>query len=630
LPGGLAEGINLHFHIRPRIMFTGQDAALQSAATAARGIKDGFTRSIEHLSTDDDRAVFATFVMNSDGNAEASMRFAFLDLITIRVAAVKRPGQGWDATVDSESVRLSEGCSASGCHSIAAIAPVLQFASAAVAAAACGDLENLEDAKCSICLCSLFESSGVGSVSIDAREMKCPGRHTFHAQCAYRWFVDEKHSSCPYCRHDFSVQFCDCISVSLEHQVEATGSGFTVHWNESPNQRLAALNVLQLLPQETPFGRTTAYALLWSCFDAAAGVADVALRCGRLSLAIEGMQQEEIGLWCSRLVEAFAVAETSAIAESVAMAMCDLAEEEDICACLVAAGACVALVEALKVAEEDDTIDEIAYAMVYLAASDEGRAALIAAGACGALVEAIKIAEEDDTALSIARALSRFVATVGGAANEVGCAALIAAGACGALVQTLKIVAADGTRDEIAFAMVYLASCEEGHAALVAAGACGALVQELWIAEADEWRGNIAYAISVFAKSVQGRIALDAAGVCDALVVAFKTGLDVTKVNVAWAMMRIAENMEGHQSLVRAGAYCALVEELKIVEAETTKGRIAYAMGILAKKEEGCASLVAAGACVGLVQALYRSATKATQDDIKQAMLCIACTMRKK
>ena len=38
LLGKLVEGTNHHFQIRPRIMFTSQDADLQSAAAAARGL----------------------------------------------------------------------------------------------------------------------------------------------------------------------------------------------------------------------------------------------------------------------------------------------------------------------------------------------------------------------------------------------------------------------------------------------------------------------------------------------------------------------------------------------------------------------------------------------------------------
>ena len=470
--GRLVEGINRHFQFRPRIMFTGHGTDLQSAAAAARGIKDCFTRCIELLSTDDDRAgnvaSFAIFLMDSDGDAEASMRFAFLDLITRRVAAVKRPGQRWDAIVDGETVHLEEGVSASGCN--AAIAPVLQFATAAVSAAACGDLEDFDDAKCSICMCASFDSSSDGGVSINAREMKCPGRHTFHSQCARRWFVVEKHSSCPYCRHDFSGLFCDRIAATLQHQVEATGTGSTVQWNtRSPNQRLAALNVLLQLPRETPLGRTIASALLWSCFDAAAGVADAALRCGRLSVAIKGMLQGEIGLWCARLVEAFAVAGTGAIQCNVAMAMCDLAEDEGSRAGLAAAGACGALVEALKVAEDDDTRGSVAGAMGNLAKSEEGRAGLAGAGACGALVEALKVAKADVTRGNIACAMW-FLAK-----SEEGRAGLAAAGACGALVEALNVAEEDDTRSNIACAMKNLANSEEGRASLSAAGACATL-----------------------------------------------------------------------------------------------------------------------------------------------------------
>jgi hypothetical protein len=56
LLGRLVEGINHHFQIRPRIVFISKDVDTQSAAAAARGIKDCFTRFIELLSTDDELA----------------------------------------------------------------------------------------------------------------------------------------------------------------------------------------------------------------------------------------------------------------------------------------------------------------------------------------------------------------------------------------------------------------------------------------------------------------------------------------------------------------------------------------------------------------------------------------------
>ncbi len=472
LLGRLVEGINRHFQIRPRIMFSSQDADTQSAAAAALGIKDCFTRFIELLSADDDRAgnvaAFTVFLMDSDDDAETSMRFAFLDMITRRVVAAKRPGQRWDATVDGEAVGLGEGCSA--CGSNAAIAPVLQFASAAAAAAAAsGDLEDFDDAKCTICLCTSFDSRSDGSVSINAREMKCPGRHTFHSQCARRWFVNEKHNSCPYCRHDFSGSFCDDITATLQHQVEPTGTGFTVHWSKPPNLRHAALNVLLLLPPETPLGSTIAHALLWSCFDAAAGIADAALRCGRLSVAMVGLPQGEVELWCARLVEAFTIAGTDTIKANAAMAICDFASNEEGCAGLAAAGACGALVEALKVAEADDTRVSIAWAMRNLASNEAGLTCLAAAGACGALVEALKVAEADRTRSNVACAMFDL------AKSEEGRTGLAAAGACGALVEALKVAEADDTRRTIASAMTNLSKNEEGRNGLAAAGAVGTL-----------------------------------------------------------------------------------------------------------------------------------------------------------
>ncbi len=66
---------------------------MQSAAAAARDIKACFTRFIELLSSDEDRAdnvaALTICLMDTDGDAETSMRFAFLDIISRRVVAVK-------------------------------------------------------------------------------------------------------------------------------------------------------------------------------------------------------------------------------------------------------------------------------------------------------------------------------------------------------------------------------------------------------------------------------------------------------------------------------------------------------------------------------------------------------------
>ncbi len=106
LLGRLVESINRHFQIRPRIMFVSEDADMQSAASAARGIKACFTRLIQLLSSDEDRAAnvaaFTIYLMDTDGDAETAMRFAFLDIISRRVVAVKRPSQRWHVTIDEQ------------------------------------------------------------------------------------------------------------------------------------------------------------------------------------------------------------------------------------------------------------------------------------------------------------------------------------------------------------------------------------------------------------------------------------------------------------------------------------------------------------------------------------------------
>ena len=129
LIGMLVESTNLHFQGRPRIMFSSQDADMQSAAAAARGIKQSFTRFIELLSTYEDRtenvSQAANFLLDSDDNAETPLRFRFLDMMSMRVVALKQPGQRWDATIDGAPARLGEdgfdasvGCKRRPCSTI--------------------------------------------------------------------------------------------------------------------------------------------------------------------------------------------------------------------------------------------------------------------------------------------------------------------------------------------------------------------------------------------------------------------------------------------------------------------------------------------------------------------------------
>ncbi len=112
----------------------------------------------------------------------------------------------------------------------------------------------------------------------------------------------------------------------------------------APQRRLAALNVLAQLPEETPLGDTIARAVLQSCFDAEASIADAGLRCGRLSDAINIMTDAEARIWFTGIVEV------------------------------------------LKTAEDDVTRSNIADTIYIVSQTEEGRAALIAAGACAALV----------------------------------------------------------------------------------------------------------------------------------------------------------------------------------------------------------------------------------------------------
>jgi hypothetical protein len=149
----LVEGINYHFNFRPTFIFTSADSDLQmsqSAAAACRGIKQCVAQFIELLSTDESCeekiAAFTIFLMDSEQDAEILVRFVLLRAISRRVIAVKRPGQRWGATIDGASVLFDEN-----------VAPVLHCASAAAAAAACGDLEEFDDAKCAVCLCTVYE-----------------------------------------------------------------------------------------------------------------------------------------------------------------------------------------------------------------------------------------------------------------------------------------------------------------------------------------------------------------------------------------------------------------------------------------------------------------------------------------
>ena len=88
---------------------------------------------------------------------------------------------------------------------------------------------------------------------------------------------------------------------ALQHQVHEDGS---VVWTAAPQRRLAALNVLAQLPAETPLSDSVAYGVLRSCLVAEADVAAAALRCGRLSVAIEAIPRAEAMEWFAQSVHA--------------------------------------------------------------------------------------------------------------------------------------------------------------------------------------------------------------------------------------------------------------------------------------------------------------------------------------
>jgi hypothetical protein len=661
LLGKLVEGINRHFQIRPRIMFISEDADMQSAAAAARGIKVCFTRFIELLSSDEDRATnivaLPIFLMDTDGDAETSMRFAFLDIISRSVVAVKRPDQRWEVTIDGE---IRHACSDDGASSGIDEIPI-PFRK-----------DNFDHLECPICRAALFQKEGDGRLVLLARQLKCPTAvdvtdrtpkghqypHVMCEGCAQRLFIEHKQTVCHQCRHNFREHLCVDIAAALEHQVDENGR---VHWINAPQCRLAAFNVLAQLPVETPLGDSISYAVLRGCFDPAAGIAVAALRCRRLSVAIKVMPQAEARKWCATLVDAFKIAEIDSMRGGIAGAIRELIESQTGCtafnaaenstntsgalvealkiaetddtrahiawvighcyckeegvAALIAAGGCGALVQALKIAETDDTRNNLAMAIGCLAQIEDGFAALIAASACGALVEALKVAETDRTRTYIALAISVFAEIEGGGT------ALIAASACCALVEALKIAETDDTRTYIADAIGDLAQIEEGFAALIAASACGALVEALKIAETDHTRKSVALAIGDLAQIEEGFAALIAASACGALVEALKVAeTDGIKINILFAIGRLAENFRGREALIAAGACFALVEALKIAETDHVRKSIAGAIGYLAEIDAGGAFMIAAGACCALVEALKVAETVESRENIGWAI----------
>jgi hypothetical protein len=648
LLGMLVENINCHFKFRPSVVFACAGASLESAAAAVRGIKQCFIQFIELLSIDENREenveAFTIHLMDTEQDAEVAMRFSFLDMISRRVIAVKRLGQIWDAVIDGAPVRFDgEDCSLSGMN--ASIAPVLLHASAAVISAASGNMEEYNDAKCAICMSVVYENRSDGSTTIDAREMKCPGRHTYHSNCARRWFVDEKRNSCPFCRHDFSSLFCEDIATSLEHRVEHNVTGVTVLWSKPVNQRLAAFNMMALIPRETPLGGSVASAIWLSCFDNDASIAAAALQSRHLCSAAEGRSQEDILFVFSKLGKALSAAVIGEACQPVAGtdalihlfltqmlyfvqhpedlgAQVELLEilsrslvaalkgavademrlfithhiyrivihNDQARAMFVAAGSCSTLVEALKATEWDEARGRIAAAFLMLADGEEEHAVFLSAGGYSALVQALKISSRRARYMT-AKAILRFSKNTEGRAN------FVAAGCCGVLVEVLENAECDVTRGIIAGAIEQLAQCDEGLAVLMEVGGCGALVQALKMAEKDDSRGKIASSMNCMAKSDQGRLKFVAAGGCGALLETLEMSQESkARAKIAGAIKQLLDsrNEECVASFVAAGGCLALFKALKNADDRMLRFRFAICICRLSKCKQGCEDLAAA------------------------------------
>jgi hypothetical protein len=226
LLGKLVEGINCHFQIRPGIMFISEDADMQSAAAAARDLEGFFARFIELLSSNEDRATnivaLLIFLMDTDGDAETSMRFALLNIISRRVVAVKRQDQRWEVTIDGE---IRHACSDDGASSGIDKIPIL-FRK-----------DSFDHLECPICRAALFQKEGDGGLVLLARQPKCPtivdvtdrtpkGQKYPHVMCevyAQRLFIERKQTVRHQCRHNSREHLCVDIAAALEHQVDENG-----------------------------------------------------------------------------------------------------------------------------------------------------------------------------------------------------------------------------------------------------------------------------------------------------------------------------------------------------------------------------------------------------------------------
>jgi hypothetical protein len=403
----LTQEINHHFQIRPKIMVISEDAEMRSAAVNARGITESLTRLVELLTTEEDRArngePLTFLLMDSEDDPEISMRFAILESISSHiVASYEQTHKHWNITVDGEGQDLRN---VSGSNT----PKVLKFAPAVVVAAACNGLEDFADVKCAICMGSLFEKQSDDSIHIDARQMKCPGKDTFHDHCARTYFVQKHSDKCPVCRLDFSKSFCTDIEAHLEHKIEPNEEE-PLQWMKAPDVRLAALNMLAKLPKETPLGRPIASALLWSSLDSSPGIPNAALSTERLSAAFEIVPEAERVVFSHAVLKSLKTADADGTVYHMTRVIAQLSENDIGCLAVLEAGGCGAIVQSLKVAVTDEVIGSIALAIQHLVENSDCGIRCFRQfsehSVCSYLAAALAILSNDEARLTIANCMS--------------------------------------------------------------------------------------------------------------------------------------------------------------------------------------------------------------------------------
>jgi hypothetical protein len=77
-----------------------------------------------------------------------------------------------------------------------------------------------------------------------------------------------------------------------------------VLWTASPQRRLAALNMLAQVPLDIAISDSLGYSVLQSCVVDDPDIVAAALRCGRLSVAIENIPQAGAVKWFAELIHA--------------------------------------------------------------------------------------------------------------------------------------------------------------------------------------------------------------------------------------------------------------------------------------------------------------------------------------